>query len=786
MARALDGLPAVYREVLEPRLREGSRGVEIARQIGRDPAVVRSQIRRGLSLLRGALPRSFLASLAFLLWSRRTLAAVRGEVLRHAATGATGSATVAAAVVGGVIVSKSTVVAAFCFAVVVTGVVYVSWPGGGEPGDSGVSGGPQTPRSAATAAGPAFADVSAPERIQERQAHAAATPADAINEPDYPESYARQLSGVTGRLLEADGEPAANLDISLLEIRPKLLYGQQPNAFSKREVIPRVELSRGKTDDQGWFHLGGAHGRGIHGLGVDLGGPRAALRIVDVALAPGEVTDLGDVYLDPIVALTGRVVDEEGEPIAGARVRAGAFPVPISMLGLQHARSDSLLVKMEEPRLVFDMPAWAARWLDRLPVPTTTSGEDGRFRLAGASQGAVTTIVDHRDYVAAVAGPSPTGSGGACEVGDVVLPRGRTLEVRVLDRAGNLVEQAEVIAGPVAPMGVVACCRRADAAAEAGRFTCGALSEDDELTVAVRATPLEPWLILDPFDADEITVTLPAEGSLTVVLADSHGHPVSKAELRLSPLAPDVVPLATLHAYPTLDARLRPAGGGVYRIGPLTQGAYTLAVRAHGVAPLFSEVVVGEGDTEVPLVLEAGRTLLVRVLEARSGQAIERAEVSIIGSSATETALVEGLSDERGNVELGPVSLTEWERPRLWVEHPGYASAIMSIGPADQELEVRLSAGGSVTGRLTAGGQIPREPYFISMMGSDAEPRPRHRDSVDGGHRRARRLPGEERAAGRLPLPGLPAPALRRSAQGGHGARAGRAAGAGRLPGQGG
>ena len=53
---ALHGLPAVYRDVLEPFLAAGATPQQIGRQLGRAPATVRVQIHRGLRLLRAALP----------------------------------------------------------------------------------------------------------------------------------------------------------------------------------------------------------------------------------------------------------------------------------------------------------------------------------------------------------------------------------------------------------------------------------------------------------------------------------------------------------------------------------------------------------------------------------------------------------------------------------------------------------------------------------------------------------------------------------------------------------
>ncbi len=82
--RALDQLPATYREVLTAHLLEGRRAADIARDSGRPPGTVRMQILRGLELLRRALPAGLATGAAVSLGTGRGLAAVRQSVLERA------------------------------------------------------------------------------------------------------------------------------------------------------------------------------------------------------------------------------------------------------------------------------------------------------------------------------------------------------------------------------------------------------------------------------------------------------------------------------------------------------------------------------------------------------------------------------------------------------------------------------------------------------------------------------------------------------------------------------
>jgi len=93
VAEALAGMPGDYREVLTLRLVHGLSAVEIAHAQGVPPVTVRSRLRRGLDLLRGALPRGLatrglLAMLvAEVATARDGMAAVRAKVLAAAGAG---------------------------------------------------------------------------------------------------------------------------------------------------------------------------------------------------------------------------------------------------------------------------------------------------------------------------------------------------------------------------------------------------------------------------------------------------------------------------------------------------------------------------------------------------------------------------------------------------------------------------------------------------------------------------------------------------------------------------
>ena len=83
LAAALEKLPRAYRDVLVAHLHEGKEPGVIARELGRPDGTVRAQLHRGLRLLRRVLPASFALGAAVLL-RPRALARIRTEVLEHA------------------------------------------------------------------------------------------------------------------------------------------------------------------------------------------------------------------------------------------------------------------------------------------------------------------------------------------------------------------------------------------------------------------------------------------------------------------------------------------------------------------------------------------------------------------------------------------------------------------------------------------------------------------------------------------------------------------------------
>lgn len=719
--RALAALPATYREVVEPRLREGAAGPEIARRVGRTPSVVRSQLHRGLGLLRLALPSSVVATLAVTLGTRRALAASRAHVMAQASAGAPGIVPAVSATAsiwtGGWFVSNKSLVA--IVAVAVLGASFLALRGSEDAGSVSVGVFDPPTRASAVLDSPPEREVVVPEE-QRAGEHAPPEPTEAAVDAGPPASYRRALSGVVGRLVQANGRPAASLPVTLVELHAGSLLSDRGVVFEAKPRVLPFEVGSTETDAEGRFRFEGAHARGAHILGVDLGGPRATFRVVDLPLVKSETTDLGDVHLAAVMAVTGRVVDEAAEPVANARVRCAPLPVPIAGFGVQHFRRErGLMLKESMYHSFFDPPAWLGAWWDRLPIPTATTGADGRFELTGVSPGVLTAVVDKAGWVSAVVGPVPSGRSARRDLGEIELGRGATVCGVVVAADGSPVAGADVRVALAPTLGSIWVTVPAGPTGEDGRFTAPAIPVETEIVVAARATALHPWTVTeasDPTDLQEaIELRLPAGFRHELTFIDREGDPVEPDEVRLwarrNQLDADWAGVP--HVDATRFAQRREPGTLVFP--ELLSGYYDLTARATGFADAHRRLHVEE-DGATRVEFERGLAFDVRVSAA--GRPVEHARVSIFEANDRDVALAQYRTDVAGSARCGPLEAPDgpW---LLRVEHPAHPVVYVDLPPDPVTVEVVVPAAGRIVGHLLGGGEGPTGRYMVALTPHD-------------------------------------------------------------------
>lgn len=303
----VDALPTEQRQVLLLQLQHGLAPAEIAEVLDVAPGTVRMRIHRGLAALRKLLPAGLAVGLLALV-PERGLAAVRERVMEAgAAEVAAAAASTVAVTIGGVAVKKVVLLVA---AMAVLSLVWwaTSPPTTDVPAAPGTSGaesvsvdGDRPGRGAAAAGEDRLAS-----EPQERDA-AVATPGSlrVIVRADALQQVSRFEQEVSSH--EGSGVVMAGV---LLEL------------WSGRLVSGPIDgvLWSERTDANGVVDFGqlppGEYRLAALAGGLRLGGPRS------VVIHPGKPRDF-ELHITLGGTARGRVVDERGMGVAGARVWVG-------------------------------------------------------------------------------------------------------------------------------------------------------------------------------------------------------------------------------------------------------------------------------------------------------------------------------------------------------------------------------------------------------------------------------------------------------------------------------
>lgn len=735
--RALERLPARYRAVLVPHLAEGAGGRELAERTGQRPATVRTQLARGLALLRALLPPGLAGAAFAAAGARNSLAAVRPRVLAHAAR-LSGAPPLASGlgVLGGLAVKKLAALTAALLLAATAALLLRERASEGAP--------PLAPAAAlADPAPPSAPESSTAAQASEREAVSSAPEGEAPAPAETaPASYRAALARVRGRILLAEGQPLAHAALRLLEVRPFEFQAPARIDASGAAAPPSILAGDTTTDDAGRFEFTAAEPQAWHAIAIDPKGPRADLHLIDAPLRPGATTDLGDIRLAASVLIRGRVVGEEGDPVAGARVRAGVFPVPYAAEYLAALRPGSRVlfgkVAARVDARVIETPAWLDAALAALPLPAAETAADGTYVLEAVPQGLITLLVDKPGFAECVRPPRPSGGGGESDFPDVLLRRGATLAISVRGADGAPVSGAEVIAGPALSLSEWRWLHPAATASSTSRFELAGLPEDASVLVAARRSPQHDWTFASADAGGELDLALPPTSTLLLAVLDPSGAPVPAAELRLAPGRPiDLDDLAPrVHA--RIDTGLERTPDGRYAIAGLAPGRYVASATAAGYAEASLLVDVHDERVERELRLALGTKVEVRVVDSATGRAVEHARVGVEVSGIEAARIARTDGDGRASFQGAAAGRTL----RFTVEHPAYATLHARAEHAEREHVLALGQGCSLSGRVHVGGVPPREPLLaIAMVRDGSEELPRLAALDDRGEVRFERLP---------------------------------------------
>ncbi len=510
-----------------------------------------------------------------------------------------------------------------------------------------------------------------------------------------------------GRVAGAAGEPVAGARVHLL-----------PEADRRSSPFPPtfepLELAA-TTDEAGTFEIADVPGGKVEAIVVASGWASGEFRGLEVPHGSGRA-DLGVLTLDPEVPVEGRVVDSDGQPLAGALVSAreasGQAAFPFSESGRSRG----------EP---------------------ATTGADGGFRLGGFAAGAVLSVqVSAEGYLPV----SRRGVRLPTEAPLLVrLEPAATLTGRVVDTRGRPVAQALV--GPssrVWSQGVHSFVRTDDD----GEFSLSPVAAGVQVLEARK----EGYVTSAPRSVEVTAGREPPKVEIVLEAA---------AVLEGRVLTPDGIAVSGARVTATRRREVQVPGqealtdgDGRFVLDQLAPGPVTVRAEKEGFTSAEVEAEAGGAASGVELVLGRGVEVSGFLADA-AGEPLPAREVALslsairfaMAGEARATSRTDGSFTISG-VADGSYRITVMDRGRPWYVRP---EPVVVAGSPVRGVEVRLPPEAAIRGRLI--GLEPEDLPGLRIFASAAElgwPRP-GRVLADGGYEISDLAPGEWRVRGAVP-----------------------------------
>lgn len=584
-----------------------------------------------------------------------------------------------------------------------------------EPPPPPVGSGPQVTAEAPAIAAEDLPSVALTEGQGGERRAAGVAMADWSDDPEIRAG----LTGFKGRVVTHRKEPVPDCGVRIYRGAMDSILPENVDLFAEQVTqAPRYIAGETRTGPDGRFLLEGMWPRAFYFMFAGIGTDAPSHQILTRTPAPGEIIDLGDVVLNDAGVITGVVVDEDGEPMPGALVRAADIPGTVaSFFPLERfdPKGAILVREPQSPIRVVEMPDWAQEAFDNLPIPTTYSGEDGRFRLVGVVPGSNMLATTRFGYLSDVK-PSVLVRGGQVkDVGRVKLKRGEELIGKVVDGAGEPVPEAEVLAGSTLTIGPVDLAQRLGKADASGEFR-GEGFAPGKVTVAARRGPGHAWVLAEPQSIlGDVIVTLPTVYGAEVSITLSDGKPAKEARFRLlqGRAGEGAAEMAVFGFVPPVDLRdrLRSVGEGRWRIDNLNPGRYTVVAEAAGHAAGFMAFDLTEADTKVDLALVA-KSQFVVLVRSTDDKPVRNAVVYAQAPRSKSRIFDMPLHCGRTNAE-GRLVIDKFQAETLAVsaDHPRWG-VVHGDAKLGQDLILVMKPPGTLRGLLTENGKPPEAAKF--------------------------------------------------------------------------
>jgi hypothetical protein len=374
--------------------------------------------------------------------------------------------------------------------------------------------------------------------------------------------------------------------------------------------------------------------------------------------------------------VSGRVVDERGQPVGGVTVTA--------VTAGRAAGGDELTVLIGSLPLAAEAAGLPGQTMGRPgKVRTASTDARGRFVLDEMPPGRLRLDINQPDRLPIRKDPVTIAVGERVDLGDLVLQPGALLAGRVVDEAGRPIEGARVEARPKAKGPAVRMASDRDGnfslRVPGGDYALVALApaRAPESLFAVHAVPGEP--------SKPIELRLPrADGTIEGHVRDTNGKPISRVNVSVLAVPPGAPPAAGTPIRPRASVELAGKGpmltlasaasdySGKFKLTGLPRGTVIIEARHPEWPPLAVTAEVGAA-TELHLARAGGIEGEVR--EKGSGSFIAHYNIDVVGPEGRRPEKVEkqGAGFSMMGLQPGPWTVK--------VSAPGYA-------PAEQKLEV--------------------------------------------------------------------------------------------------
>lgn len=551
---------------------------------------------------------------------------------------------------------------------------------------------------------------------------------------DDPEIVAA-LAGFTGRVVDARKQAVVDTGVRIYRFAADALFRPGLDLMQESTFEPEYVAGETRTDGAGRFVITGVWPRAVYLMLAGIGSDAPTHRLLQRSPAPGEIVELGDIVLEDAAVVTGIVVDEAGEPVADALVRGADLPGQlIGAVPIERFDPEGCLLIRETggpPVPVIEFPKWVKRAFDRLPIPTTRSGTDGHFRLTGLVPGSNMIAITKPGLLAKVEPTVMLKPAQVKDLGTLRLKAGEELVGKVLDTAGKPIAGAEVVAGGTTSMMPVDFGVRVGSSDANGEFATTGFPAGN-VTVAARRDKGQPWVLAKPQPiAGTVTVTLPAQFALDVLVTEAGGARVDTPQLRLLAGGQDgrdgLLEMAMMGFAPAvdIDGRTRKLEDGRLRIERLDAGHYTLLAQSPHSAVGVQQIEL-KSDFEVTIALPARIEYAVQVVDPE-GKGIRSAAVYVQERGQgrhLDMPLCCGRTDRDGRLTI---TQAQSESIRVSAEHPRWGSVHGECVVAQAGIVLRMQLPGGIEGVVSE----DRQPAPAGKFTVVVEARPETRGSIE-------------------------------------------------------